>query len=194
MGKWFISSRISVIIQITLNPNKTPINGGKWVMVLKTGTNKSAPTPKNKTKCFSKLVTMIPLLCPFFNTAGLRILPLNLKETMIKGTSKQTILGIIIFEIIFKAVTCPPIHNIIVVTSPIGDHAPPALAAIISTPANIHKSCLFEISFLSNADITIAVVRLSSAADKKKVKMLNIQINFTLLVVLILSVITENPS
>ena len=32
-------------------------------------------------------------------------------------------------------VTCPPIHSMVVVTSPIGDQAPPALAAITTSPA-----------------------------------------------------------
>ena len=39
--------------------------------------------------------------------------------------------------IMLEAVTWPPIQSIMVVTSPIGDHAPPALAAIIIIPANI---------------------------------------------------------
>ena len=40
----------------------------------------------------------------------------------------------------FEAVTWPPIQSMIVVTSPIGDQAPPALAAIIIIPANIQIS------------------------------------------------------
>ena len=36
----------------------------------------------------------------------------------------------------------PPIHNIIVVTSPMGDHAPPELAAIMTNPPNNHLLCL----------------------------------------------------
>ena len=38
------------------------------------------------------------------------------------------------------------------------------------------------------------VVRLSNAAEKKKLRIQMIHISFTLFVVLILSVITENPS
>jgi len=36
-------------------------------------------------------------------------------------------------------VNCPPIHSIVVVTSPIGDQAPPALAAMTTMPANSHR-------------------------------------------------------
>ena len=80
----------------------------------------------------------------------------------------------------------------IVVTSPIGDHAHPALADKITTPANIHKSFLSLIIFGINAAITIAVVRLSRAAEKKNVITLKIHNNLTLLFVEILSVIIEN--
>ena len=91
------------------------------------------------------------------------------------------------------ALTWPPIHNIIVVTSPIGDHAPPALAARIKTPANNHNVSLSLISFGRRAAITIAVVRLSKTAEKKNVITLKIQIKYTFLFVVILSVIIEKP-
>ena len=95
---------------------------------------------------------------------------------------------------ILLAVTCPPIQSIIVVISPIGDQAPPALADSITIPANIHKFSLSLISFVSKADITIAVVKLSRAAEKKKVIIHKIHIKATFLLVVILSVIIENPS
>lgn len=74
-----------------------------------------------------------------------------------------------------------------------GDHAPPAFAAITIILAKNHLSPLSEISFLNSATITIVVVRLSSAADMKKVRKLSIHSSFTFDVVLILSVITLNP-
>ena len=95
---------------------------------------------------------------------------------------------------ILAAVTCPPIQSIIVVISPIGDQAPPALADRITIPANIHKSSLSLISLVSKAAITIAVVKLSKAAEKKKVIILKIHNKATLLFVVILSVIIEKPS
>ena len=61
-------------------------------------------------------------------------------------------------------------------------------------PANIQSSSLSFISFVSKADITIAVVRLSKTAEKKKVIVHKIHIKATFLLVVILSVIIENPS
>ena len=53
----------------------------------------------------------------------------------------DTRLGIMIPVIILPAVICPPIHNMIVVTSPIGDHAPPAFAAITTILAYVQRVC-----------------------------------------------------
>ena len=47
--------------------------------------------------------------------------------------------------------------------------APPALDAMITIPANIHKSSLSLVNLVNKADITIAVVRLSSAAEKRMI-------------------------
>jgi len=99
------------------------------------------------------------------------------------------ILGTISILMIFPAVICPPM----VVTSPIGDHAPPALAASTTILAKNHRVCLSSINLRIKATITMVVVKLSSAADMKKVKTLNIHNNLILLVVLILSVIKLNP-
>ena len=81
-----------------------------------------------------------------------------------------------------------------VVTSPIGLQAPPALAAMITMPAKVHRSFLSLISLRSSAHITMAVVMLSRAALRKKVMMLSTHIKVTLFVPVILSVITRKPS
>src|SRR5665648_116637 len=80
-----------------------------------------------------------------------------------------------------------------VVTSPIGDQAPPAFAEITIILAKVHLAFLSAISFLKRAIMTIVVVRLSRTADMKKVIIPMIQISFTWLAVLILSFITVNP-
>ena len=59
---------------------------------------------------------------------------LNL-EAIKNGTIIQTKEGIIKYLTRLISLTLFPIHNIVVVISPIGDHAPPALAAIIIKPA-----------------------------------------------------------
>ena len=57
------------------------------------------------------------------------------KEAIKKGTTIHTSDGIIKYLTRFISLTLLPIHNIVVVMSPIGDQAPPALAAIIIKPA-----------------------------------------------------------
>ena len=91
------------------------------------------------------------------------------------------------------AVICPPIHSI-VVTSPNDDHSPPALAAITIIPANQNLS-FFSLNILEYSDvITMAVVKLSSRAERKKVSEIIIRNNLDLLVVFIFCVIMSKPS
>ena len=57
-----------------------------------------------------------------------------------------------------------------VVTSPMGDQAPPLFAAMTITLAKkIHRSFLLAINRRSSMTMMIVVVMLSSAADMKKV-------------------------
>ena len=81
-----------------------------------------------------------------------------------------------------------------VVTSPMGLQAPPALAAMITMPAKVQRSLRSRISLRSSALITMAVVMLSSAALRKKAMMLSIHSSDTLLVPVMRSVITRKPS
>ena len=92
-----------------------------------------------------------------------------------RGTSKQTTLGKIKFPMMMVVVNCPPIHSMVVVTSPIGDQAPPALAAMTTIPAKSQRVWRSSMSLRNNDTITIDVVRLSSKAEKKKVRMQTIQ-------------------
>ena len=72
-------------------------------------------------------------------------------------------------SMMFSEVTWPPIHSIVVVTSPIGVQAPPALAAMTMMPAkNRRSSCLARILRISEI-ATMVVVRLSRMAERKKV-------------------------
>ena len=63
----------------------------------------------------------------------------------------------------------PPIHSIVVVTSPMGDQAPPAFAAITTIPTKYLRVSLLLINLRNRVTITIAVVKLSNTADIKKV-------------------------
>ena len=50
-------------------------------------------------------------------------------------------LGKIRFPTMVVVVSCPPIQSMVVVTSPMGDHAPPALAAMTTMPAKSQRVC-----------------------------------------------------
>ena len=148
-------------------------------MVLKTGTKTKKPTPAKRIirpSFFSSIV---------HSEAGIGFIffPLNVRATINAGITHTTILGNINCFIILSAVICPPIQSIVVVTSPNGDHAPPALAAITIIPANHRRSSFSVKIFEHNEVITIAVVKLSSNAERKKVNTVIISNNFCLLVV-----------
>ena len=67
--------------------------------------------------------------------------------------------------------TWPPIHSIVVVTSPMGVHAPPALAAITTTaPSSLRSSPESPGRIFRRSEImTMVEVRLSRMAERKKV-------------------------
>jgi hypothetical protein len=81
----------------------------------------------------------------------------------------------------------------VVVTSPIGVHAPPALAAMTIIPAKKSRMSLFGINFLISETITIDVVRLSRTDERKKVTQQMIHSNDFAFFVVILSVMKRKP-
>ena len=94
---------------------------------------------------------------------------------------------------ISSAVIWPPIQSMVVVTSPIGVQAPPALAAITIIPAKNKRSSLCSRSFFIRETITIVVVRLSKIALRKNETKPTIHIKVESFLVLILEVITSKP-
>src|SRR3989338_3184431 len=60
----------------------------------------------------------------------------SVREKNSKGTIKEMRLGTKRVEINFHELTRSSIQSIVVVTSPIGDHAPPAVAAARIMPAD----------------------------------------------------------
>ncbi len=112
---------------------------------------------------------------------------------MAKGTSKFTSEGKIKDCMMDRAVICPPIHSMVVVTSPMGDQAPPALAAMTMRPAKIKRSSRLCSSFLVNDTMTMVVVRLSKMALKKKLTPATTHSKVANLVVLMREVTTSKP-
>ena len=82
----------------------------------------------------------------------------------------------------------------VVVISPIGDHAPPALAAIIIKPAYHNFNDLTFTSFCRRVINTIVAVRLSIIAERTKANAPKIHKILTLLLVFITCLMPENPS
>src|SRR5690606_26002181 len=119
--------------------------------------------------------------------------PFIVKLRTINGTSIQTMLGTIRLFMIAGAVICPPIHNMVGVTSPIGDQAPPALAATTISPAQNKRVSRLAPSFRLSDTITVVDVRLSRLADKIKVTQKITHQSFLELVVRMRSVTNLNP-
>ena len=93
----------------------------------------------------------------------------------------------------FKAVTCPPIHSMVVVTSPMGDQAPPALAEITMMPAKNKRSSRSLSNFFIKDTMTMVVVKLSNTALMKKVTAPTNHIKVDRRLVRMRWVITSNP-
>ena len=102
------------------------------MIVLKIGTNNKEATPIMNTVLLS---FRVEFSFSFLSGIG-STKPFICKLITSAGTKKQTNEGKIVLTIILAVVTWLPIHNIVVVTSPIGLHAPPAFAEITISPAN----------------------------------------------------------
>ena len=119
--------------------------------------------------------------------------PFNCSEMIQSGKARAATLGKNKDRMTSPEVMLSFIHNIIVVTSPIGVQAPPALAAMTTTLPKIHLSCGLSSNFCKSIIITMAEVILSSTEDIKKVINPISQSNFFLLRVVIRLVMPSKP-
>ncbi|MNE40620.1 hypothetical protein D3C80_1346520 [compost metagenome] len=185
----------SVVTHSTPRPNRMPMYGGRWVTVLNTGTNSSEPRPRASTRLRSKSVVGQRCSSPrWARWRGRGASPLRRKLRISSGTSRHTRLGRNRPRITPEALIWLPIHSMVVVTSPIGDQAPPALAAITTTPTYIQRSGRPRTSLRSSETMTMVVVRLSSTAERKKVMKPTIHSRCTRLRVWMRSVTARKPS
>ena len=157
--------KISANTETTPKLNIIPMYGGRWVTTLKIGTKTIALRPSIN---ILELYLSESVSVDLFSS----ISPLNWgkNEAITVGTTIHTIEGINRYEINSGVVTLSPIQSIVVVTSPIGDHAPPALAAIIISPAYHNRMFLSETTFCKMDISTIVAVRLSIIADRINAK------------------------
>ena len=109
------------------------MNGGRWVMVLKIGTKQRPPTPSQKMMSRWALVNW--LTSAFGRFMALSNLPLSWYCRINAGTSMEMSEGMKISVMTPCVVMTPLIHSMIVVTSPMGEKAPPLLAEITTSAA-----------------------------------------------------------
>ena len=111
-----------------------PTKGGRWVMLLKIGTKIKPPTPRKNTvlRCDSVRASPSHLhsQSPWQTSS-----PLSMRESRKAGTTIEMIDGTMISLITPAAVIRPLFQSIMVVTSPMGEKAPPELAAMITSEA-----------------------------------------------------------
>src|SRR6056297_438840 len=157
-----------------------PMYGGRCVRVLKMGT---------KTKPEIPIKNMVLLESSFFSpaTSGprFRVAVMSPRKGFMRaarkvGTSMQITEGRIRFLIRPMVLTLSLIQSIVVVTSPIGDQAPPALADKTAIERNHMRSLRRGTIRRRSETMTSMEAKLSSVADRKKAIMLTIQSSFAL--------------
>src|SRR5690606_37559184 len=157
---------ISDTIQITAKLSSMPMKGGKCVKVLKIGTlsRPIKPSIKNNACCPGRTLSG-GIDAP--DTATSIVLGI-MKVSTSKGTSRQMMLGNATCSMSCHGVNLPAIHSIVVVTSPIGVQAPPALAAMTTTPTKYGRHLGSGTTFRRIDTMTMVVVKLSNTDDMKK--------------------------
>ena len=109
------------------------MNGGRCVSVLKMGTKMSPPTPSQKmmSRCafVNWLTSALGRFCSLSNLPSRCMLRMN------AGMSIETRDGMKISLSTPCVVMTPLIHSMMVVTSPMGEKAPPELAAMMTSAA-----------------------------------------------------------
>mmetsp|Transcript_2759 Transcript_2759/g.5173 ORF Transcript_2759/g.5173 Transcript_2759/m.5173 type:complete len:271 (-) Transcript_2759:691-1503(-) len=183
---------MSVNSHIIPSPPNIPRYGGIPVRNLKRGTKQSAASPQPNTS--------LPLgaISDWASGPAGGSSPWNsfsIAPISANGTAMATSDGRISDSMMGTVVIWPPIHSIVVVTSPMGVHAPPALAAITTTaPSSLRSSPESPGRIFRRSEImTMVEVRLSRMAERKKVTPPINHINFFLLRVVILLVMRLKP-
>ena len=174
-------------------PSKMPRKGGKCVTALNTGTSTSTPRPRTSmVRRSAGVVGKLPSLAARAGETTGRA-PRR-QDTTASGTSRFTMDARNTPCMMASVVTCPPIHSMVVVTSPIGVHAPPALAAMTMMPAIKCRSSRPSSRRFMSETMTMAVVRLSRIELRKKVARPTSQTSDDSRWVLIRVVSTSKPS
>ena len=111
-----------------------PTNGGRWVIDLNMGTKIRPPTPSQNTVLrwpSEKLAATVAVP----KSALAATSPLRCSDRRYAGTTTETNEGMNSSLITPAAVISPLFQSIMVVTSPMGENAPPELAAMMMSEA-----------------------------------------------------------
>lgn len=154
------------------------------------GTNTRPPTPKQRISIRLGLCACAEFSDGF---SGATSSPFRYIWTQSAETTTDAIDGNISWESTPPVVIIPLIQSMMVVTSPIGEKAPPALAAIIIMPPKIIRSLASATSLRSTIIITMLVVRLSRMAERIKVMMVILQSSARLFLVARASCTKKKP-
>mmetsp|Transcript_13421 Transcript_13421/g.45372 ORF Transcript_13421/g.45372 Transcript_13421/m.45372 type:complete len:397 (+) Transcript_13421:81-1271(+) len=189
----------SVRAQRTPRAESMPRYGGRPVRALKRGTDRSPATPVPKTSCPRGASSAVAAAGePLPSLRGTPSVSASTSGTMGAMAAAlitvDTIEGRTRFTMVGSAVTCPLIHSMVVVTSPIGVHAPPALAAITTMEPKSLRSSGSGKSLRRSETMTMVVVRLSRMPDMTKEMPLRTHSRERLLLVVMRSVTTLKPS
>mmetsp|Transcript_18305 Transcript_18305/g.40542 ORF Transcript_18305/g.40542 Transcript_18305/m.40542 type:complete len:380 (-) Transcript_18305:297-1436(-) len=158
-------------IQTTDRASIIPMYGGTPAMTRKNGTNKMDENPtQNTTMPAAGLRSSMGITSCSLSSGSTE--NFENKRNSSKGTPVHTTEGKIKSLTVAAPVILSSIHSMVVVTSPTGLHAPPALAANTTNPP------IVDLSFVSDSEgsilrvmdtTTIVAVKLSTTADNKNV-------------------------
>mmetsp|Transcript_14481 Transcript_14481/g.45246 ORF Transcript_14481/g.45246 Transcript_14481/m.45246 type:complete len:515 (-) Transcript_14481:296-1840(-) len=162
----------SVTTHSAPRPVSMPMKGGRPVFSTKTGTESSAPTPTPSTRPADDGAGFLGAASagggggtPAASCGEGSTLSCSTAIDAMSETSEHAKRSVIVCAV----ESWPFIHSIVVVTSPIGVHTPPALAAItIIAPKSLRSSSESR-SLRMSETITIVTVKLFKMAERKKV-------------------------
>mmetsp|Transcript_93688 Transcript_93688/g.262091 ORF Transcript_93688/g.262091 Transcript_93688/m.262091 type:complete len:250 (-) Transcript_93688:526-1275(-) len=185
----FWNATVSVTNQRIPSANNIPRYGGKPVVIFSMGTMRMHATPKSSTATLPRVTSDGALSqWPTDTTSSSASAASRLLATArashqspAKGSMVTTNDGRNSHAMVCATVIFSANHSIVVVTSPMGLQAPPALAAMTKKPPMLWRSSLsWRTECRNNFKQTMVAVRLSMTALKKKHRMPRIGISNSL--------------
>mmetsp|Transcript_50929 Transcript_50929/g.75522 ORF Transcript_50929/g.75522 Transcript_50929/m.75522 type:complete len:266 (-) Transcript_50929:1238-2035(-) len=179
----------SVRVHIAPRPVSIARYGGRPVSSLKTGTARSAAIPNQNTR--------VPRGAREEGSGRVDSSREESSSTWptrkAREPTRQTTEGKKSCVTVGTVVSCPLIHSIVVVTSPMGVHTPPAFAATTTMAPKRRRSTSFGTNLRRRDTMTMVTVRLLRMEERKKVRNPIVQKSPFFDLVVILLVTTLKP-